>query len=165
MNLRENRPAPALLIAMIALLMAMTGSAVAVVAAQSGDSLITQRSLSGNRLRLNTVTGKEVANLQWHNLNLINDWTTSKGARTPAWAVDALGVMHLRGAITAGNTTTFARLPESVRPSGNVYVSTNLDGAPGRIYINTAGYLQADYFDTFADAIAFTSLEGVTWAK
>jgi hypothetical protein len=46
-------------------------------------------------------------------------------------------------------------------------VSTTLgeNRAPGRIVIGSNGYLQADYYDSFDDAINLTSLDGVTWAK
>jgi len=68
---------------------------------------------------------------------------------------------------SAAETPRPARLPIPVRPSTSVYVSTTLgeNRAPGRIVIGSNGYLQADYYDSFDDAINLTSLDGVTWAK
>lgn len=166
---RNRRPSASLLVAIFAMVVATTGSAVAVIQAQSGDSLIAQRTLSGNRLRLNTVTGKEVANLQWHNLALLNGWENYNGnLRPPAWAVDAQGIVHLRGAVAqpSGANNVFARLPLAVRPATYVYVVTNMNiAAAGRIYIAPTGYLHAEATVDQSSAQAFTSLDGITWAK
>ena len=45
---------------MVALVLAASGTAVAATKMVSGDSLIKQQSLSGNRLRNSTVTGKQI---------------------------------------------------------------------------------------------------------
>ena len=156
-----------MLVAILALVVAMSGSAYAIQRAQSGDSLIAKRTLSGNRLRINTVTGTEVADLVWHPISLTNGWTNyySAGKRPPAWALDVQGVIHLRGAIQDGSTTTFGRLPQSVRPSAKLYIVTDLCAAAvGRITVDTDGFLEVDYLDVFSDATCFTNLEGVTWA-
>lgn len=128
---------------------------------------IVNESVTGVDIRNGTIGAADVAPLQWHNFTLINGWTNANGAlRPPAWAIDGQGVIHLRGAIKDGSTTSFARLPASVRPSTYVYVATSLAAAkPGRIVIDPTGYLQADYDDLFQDAIDFTTLDGVAWAK
>lgn len=128
---------------------------------------ILNETIGGVDVKNGSITPVDVVGLVWHDLVLLNGWDNENGAlRPPGWAVDLQGVVHLRGAISGGETTTFARLPASVRPSAWVYVSTTLDdSAPGRIVIDPTGYLQADYSDTFGDAITFTSLDGVTWAK
>ena len=138
----------------------------------AADSVTTSKivddTITRNDIREGTITGAEVADLEWHNFNLLNGWVSANGVglRTPGWAIDAEGVLHLRGAIKDGSTTAFARIPASYRPSTYVYVSTSLAGAePGQIVIDPTGYLQADYAETFQDAIDFTTLDGVTWAK
>ncbi len=167
MNVRIRRPSPSLIVSLLALLIAMTGTAVAVT--QNGDSLVSQRSLSGNRLRLNTVTDKEVANLEWHNLNLINGWTNYNAPqRPPAWALDAQGILHLRGAIWQlnGKSSNFARLPSAVRPSVDVYLATDMNNvANGRISISPDGHMYASAEISQLSAAQFTSLDGITWAK
>jgi hypothetical protein len=161
------------------------GSAVAVAATRTGDDLITKRTLSGNRLRLDTVTGKEVAEgklgtvpkarlathlpkLVWHTLTLANGWQNYNGSvRLPAWAIDAQGVVHLRGAIyqPSPGDVTFAQLPVAARPQVTVYLATDMvNASPGRIDISSDGTMQADYYNVALDAQSFTNLDGVTYA-
>ena len=167
MRSRIRRPSAASIVAILALVVAMSGAAFA--ALQSGDALIAKRTVSGNRLRLNTVTGKEVVNLVWHPLNLTNGWENYNGTkRAPAWALDAQGIVHLRGAVDQGSVPglmVFARLPLSVRPSVDLWLTTGLqNAAPGRIDINN-GYLIVESPSGDATAEAFTNLDGVTWAR
>jgi len=127
---------------------------------------IVNESVTGVDIKDGTIGAADVTPLVWHNFILVNGWTNANGVlRPPAWAIDAQGIIHLRGAIKDGDTSAFARLPASVRPSVYVYVSTSLAAAkPGRIVIDPTGFLQADYDDLFQDAIDFTTLDGVTWA-
>ena len=166
MTPRTRRPSAATIVAIFALVVAMGGTAIAL---QSGDSLIATRTLSGNRLRLNTVTDKEVANLVWHPLTLVNEWVNYNGnQRRPAWALDAQGIVHLRGALaqSSGTNAQFARLPLSIRPPVYVYLVTNLvNAAPGRIYVRPDGRMFAQAYGAQTDAQFFTSLEGITWAR
>ena len=163
---RIVRPTPAMIVAMLALVIAVSGSTFAIAQVQNGDDLIATRTLSGDRLRLNTVTGKEVMDLQWHPLTLLNGWVNYNGdLRPPAWALDVQGVVHFRGAIEGGTTTRFARLPLSIRPAVFIYLVTNLNlSALGRIYIAPDGYVYAEAYNSFTDAQAFTSLDGITYA-
>ena len=57
---RRRRPSAAMVIAVIALVVAATGTAVAAGDHVDGDSLIKKQSLSGNRLRDHTITGLQV---------------------------------------------------------------------------------------------------------
>jgi hypothetical protein len=151
-------------LSLLALIVAFGGSAAAVYAASGGDALIAQRSLSGNRLRLNTVTDKEVVDLVWHPLTLLHGWVNYNTSRVPAWALDAQGIVHFRGAIANGTSLQFARLPVAVRPTAVVCVATNLTGAaPGRINIHPDGSADVGYYNAFSDAQTFTSLDGVTY--
>lgn len=59
-RLRFRTPSPAMVVALIALVFAMTGTAFAAGALVNGDKLIKKSTLSGNRLRPRTVTGKQV---------------------------------------------------------------------------------------------------------
>jgi hypothetical protein len=185
MRVPQPHPGAALGVATLALITAVSGTAVAVVSAQNGDRLIAKHTLSGNRLRADTVTGNQVAEstlktvpsanraahlppLGWHNLSLLNGWTDyNDPGREPAYAVDAQGIVHLRGAILqqAGSSANFARLPPRLRPSSEVWLATDLfDAAPGRIEIETAGFMFAEAFGSFVDAQDFTNLDGLTWS-
>lgn len=53
-------PSPAMIVALIALVFAMSGTAVAASKLVSGDKLIKKTSLSGNRLKKNTLTGTQI---------------------------------------------------------------------------------------------------------
>jgi hypothetical protein len=59
-QLRQRRPSAALVVAIVALVVAASGTAVAASRLVSGDSLIKKHSLSGDRLRNDSVTGKEL---------------------------------------------------------------------------------------------------------
>ena len=53
-------PSPAMMVALLALIVALGGTAFAAVAMVKGDKLIKKGSLSGNRLRKHTITGTQV---------------------------------------------------------------------------------------------------------
>jgi hypothetical protein len=55
-----RKPSAALVISIIALVLAASGTAVAASKLVSGNSLIKQGSLSGNRLKSHTLTGKQI---------------------------------------------------------------------------------------------------------
>jgi hypothetical protein len=163
-----------MLVALVALVFAMSGTAVAANALVNGDKLIAKHSLSGNRLRDHTVTGQQIKALVWHPLTLENGWT-AYGAPydvTPAYAKDAQGFVHLRGTLSGSARTSalFAHLPAAVRPtSAHAWVTVsstngsynpqvaNLDisGSDGSIIV---------YFGPGATG-AFVSLEGVQFFR
>ncbi|MDQ6819555.1 MAG: hypothetical protein M3076_04310 [Actinomycetota bacterium] len=114
-------------------------------------------------------TANTLPPLNWIRLTLINGWGdnfTPNDARTPAIAVDAQGIVHLRGTITSGGSdNTFAVAPPQLRPSQVVglpaYLKFNHYGA---IVINPDGTMMA-IDPTGADlAFAYTGLDGVTYA-
>jgi len=57
----RRRPSPALVISIAALFLAASGTAVAASKLVSGNSIIKVNSLSGNRLKNDSVTGKQIA--------------------------------------------------------------------------------------------------------
>jgi hypothetical protein len=59
-KLVSRRPSASMIVAMIALVIAVSGSAVAASRLVNGDRLIRKRSLSGNRLRNHTITGRQI---------------------------------------------------------------------------------------------------------
>jgi hypothetical protein len=56
----RRRPSAAMLVAIVALIVAASGTAVAATQLVSGDSLIKKNSLSGNRLRNGSVSGAKI---------------------------------------------------------------------------------------------------------
>jgi len=59
-GMRRLRPSPAMIVALVALVFSMSGTAIAATHLVSGDKLIKVGSLSGNRLRSKTVTGTQI---------------------------------------------------------------------------------------------------------
>lgn len=59
-HLLRRRPSPAMLVAIAALIVAMSGTAVAASSLVNGDKLIKKNSLSGNRLRNHSVQGSKI---------------------------------------------------------------------------------------------------------
>jgi hypothetical protein len=59
-NVFGCRPSASMIVAVLALVLAASGTAVAASKLVSGDSLIKKHSLSGNRLRNHTITGKQI---------------------------------------------------------------------------------------------------------
>jgi len=178
-----------MLVAILALVVAMSGSAVAVSAARhSGDKLISKRSLSGNRLRHNTVTGKEVSEkklgqvpraglathvppLVWHPLTLINgwyNWYVTK--RVPAYAIDVQGIVHLRGfimGVSNGALYQFAVLPPEARPDVKISMPTTLFGGSGdgAVTVQSDGTMSSFRTDIHDPPGDQTSLDGLTYAR
>jgi hypothetical protein len=151
-------------------------------------SSIKQHSIAGDRLKNNTVTGAQIKEstlgtvpkaatatklppLKWHLVKFADGsgWTnaTTPGNRPAAYAVDAQGIVHLRGAITGGTYDLPAfKLPASVAPSNLI-----LD-MPFVAYAGTEGSLLiqggevipfAAQGGTPANVTTLTDLEGVTF--
>jgi hypothetical protein len=86
-----------MVLAVLALVVAASGTAVAAMTAMSGDSLIKKRSLSGNRLRNHTVTGNQIK---------LSSLGTVPSATHAATADTATSATHAATADTATNATT-----------------------------------------------------------
>jgi hypothetical protein len=160
-------------------------------AAREASTLINGKSIAklsipGNRLEFNTVTGKQIKEstlgtvpkatlahkltaLKWHPLALENGWANLgvPAVRPAAYAVDAQGVVHLRGEIAGGTSGGFAfTVPASIRPKGflvEVPVALH-DVYVGIVEIETSG--QGAIWDNPASpgyATTFTDLDGVTY--
>jgi hypothetical protein len=123
-----------------------------------------------------TATTAALANqlppLNWVPLPLINGWVDyhSPGdPRTPAAAVDAQGIVHLRGAIknASGGTanTQFASMPSQFLPSSTVYlVATLVNENTGRVEVfSDGGTFVLPTSGNEATAAGFTSLDGLTY--
>jgi hypothetical protein len=148
----------------------------------SGSSIKTH-SIAGNRLKSNTLTGDQIKEstlgtvpsatrastlpaLVWHPLTLLVGWANEFAAAPPvAYAVDAQGIVHLRGSVRGVSSTAtevIFDLPVSVRPSYNVYLPVVNNGPiPGTLIVESSG----DVIDGHTAEQVFISLDGLTWAK
>ena len=134
-------PSPALVIALIALFVALSGTTYA--AARTAKASTTR--------------------LAWHNLALRNGWTwAGLGTAHPQWAIDSFGVVHLRGSVAHGTTgfTAFV-LPAAARPPAvSWFQIVGAFGSDGQLTVGPSGdgALVGSSVDTFA------SLDGVTFS-
>lgn len=105
-----------MVVALVALFIAASGTAIAASKLVKGDKLIAKNSLSGNRLRNHTLTGKQV------NLRALGkvptaanaDHATTAGTATSATnAVNAVNAVNATNATHAGDASTVGGQPPS----------------------------------------------------
>jgi hypothetical protein len=100
------RPSPALVISLVALAIALSGTAVAATnVLVSGDSLIKPKSLSGNRLKNHTVTGTQVNLAKLGKVPTAAKADTATTATSAGSATNATNANHASSADTATNAT------------------------------------------------------------
>jgi hypothetical protein len=146
------------------------------------------KKVSGSTLKANSVTGKQVKEstlhivpkaklalkakvaltakalppLVWHNLTLRNDWTLV-GTVQPSYAVDAQGIVHLRGVMAGTIDTEAFVLPVKARPHVQIALMNEISlNATGVLLINSDG---AVYPQTKANTGTnnYDSLDGVSY--
>lgn len=89
----RSRPSAAMLVAIVALVVAASGTAVAATSLVSGDSLIKKNSLSGNRLRNRSVAGSKIK---------LSSLGTVPNAKHASTADSATNATNATNATTAG---------------------------------------------------------------
>ena len=112
---------------------------------------------------------KTLPALKWHDVTLMNGWTNyAAGVERPAaYAVDAQGIVHLRGAIRSGTSGVPAfALPAGLVPAGlDIDVSTICGPVGDTCYLDVSDNTVTPNDSGTADpgSVAnYTSLEGVT---
>jgi hypothetical protein len=145
-----KRPSAGTVIAIIALFVALGGVAGA---------------LPGQ----NRVDNGDVKDLKYKNLTLINGWSgVGSSSYPPSAAIDAQGIVHLRGAVAQGiaDGDTFAVLDKAFRPDKSVSLVAALAGAGlGHVTIDASGQMTvANGPGGVATAHKlFTSLDGLSY--
>jgi hypothetical protein len=145
-----KRPSPGTVIATVALFVALGGVAAA---------------LPGR----NSVNNGDIKDLRYTDLNLKNGWSAyGSGSYRPGAALDAQGIVHLRGAIAQGiaDGNNFARLQTAFRPDKDVFMPVDTTNAnQGRVFILADGQASvvAEAGGSQSNAQLFTSLDGVTY--
>lgn len=102
-----KRPSGAMVVAIVALVIAATGTAVAATGG-NGDQLIKKGTLSGNRLRNDTVGGKQVKE---RTLGKVPRAKVADSAVTAGHATSANTAGHATSANTASDASTIAGVP------------------------------------------------------
>jgi cytoskeletal protein RodZ len=120
-RLARHRPSPAMIVAMLALVVASTGTAIA-AGQMSGDNLIKKRSLSGNRLRNHSVTGTQV------NLSKLGKVPSASKADLATSALSATTAATASSAKTA-DTATSAQTAATANSAKTADTATNAQTA------------------------------------
>ena len=129
-----RRPSTPMVISILALVIAASGTAVAATKLVNGDSLIKKNSLSGNRLRNHTITRTQV------NLNKLGKVPSAHIADTALVANSATTASSATNAANATNATkatnaTNATIATNATTARN---ANNLGGQPPSSYLTTA---------------------------
>ena len=148
----NRRPSPGVIALLLVVLLACSSTAYA-VGKTSGDSLIKKQSLSGNRLKPDTLTGKQVKEgtlatvpraasadtattattattakglvpLTVTPLTLDANWQSSDPTSFPVFMVDSQQIVRLQGAVQLnGSGNLIGTLPVAARPTDPVYAT------------------------------------------
>jgi hypothetical protein len=162
----SHRPSAALVVAIIALVVAVSGSALAAEGVISGDSLIKKRTLSGDRLRPRTLTGAQI------NLRKLGEVPIAALAVTAANA-DMLGGRPPSSYMTSSGTSGAGRaiVRASATASGSTVAllssgpftltmtcTAEPDGGTSVTLFGSSSENNADLDDTFVSANTPTDL-------
>ncbi len=118
-HLLHRRPSASMVVALIALFVAASGTAVAATKLINGDSLIKKGTLSGNRLRKHTLTGAQIK---------LSKLGTVPSARHAMSATNATNAMNATNATNA-TTATHATSADSASYAVNATNATNATDA------------------------------------
>jgi hypothetical protein len=102
-SLVTRRPSPSMVVALLALVVAMSGTAVAATTLVNGNKLIKKRTLSGNRLHNNTLTGTQIKESA---LAKVPSATHADSATSATSASNATHADSATNATNATNATT-----------------------------------------------------------
>ena len=136
LNRRVRRPSAAMVVACLALIVAVSGTAVAAQQLVAGDKLVKPRSLSGNRLRNHTLTGTQI------NLRKLGTVPRAARATTAATATHATSaaVATTAGTATSAGTANNANALGGSPPSSfQSRVAGTCTAASGIQQVNTDG--------------------------
>ena len=166
MNGIRSRRRYANVVASVALFAALGGGAYA--AATVGPNDIENDAVRTQHVATNAVRNGDVLDLQFHELPLKNGWETATvfSSHPPAYAIDAQGVVHLRGAMRNPDNEILSAftLPPEVRPEHVINVPTATFRGVGRLLISAGGEGSAlNSVGGDFDALVFTSLEGISY--
>jgi hypothetical protein len=155
-QLARRRPSAAMLVAIVALVVAASGTAVAASKLVRGDSLIKKNSLSGNRLRNRSVTGAKLKLSSLGTVPSARHATSADSATSATSATNATNATNASNATTAGSapiakltyvTTTVSVPGDSSLTTGTAIcpAGTDATGGGGRIDDSSGGTLLGSY--------------------
>jgi hypothetical protein len=145
----RRKPSAAMVVAIIALVVAASGTAVAATKLVSGDSLIKKNSLSGNRLRNRSVQGSKIK------LGSLGTVPSAKHASTADTATNSTNATNATNASSASiSKVTYVSTTVPVDTSSSTTAVTAITTCPAGTIVtgggasvadNTAGFVNASY--------------------
>lgn len=131
-----RKPSASMVVAIMALVVAASGTAIAAGGLVNGDKLIAKNSLSGNRLRRRSVTGTQV------NLNKLGKVPSAKHADNAAKAVNARNATSAVHATTASSATNAINATNATNAT-NAGTATVADGPAAWARVSSSGAVVA----------------------
>lgn len=166
---RSRKPSPAMGVAVVALIVALGGTATAALTRSNGDKIIRKHSLSGNRLKNHTITGKQLNLSKLGNVPqpafiapaLAPGFRNFGAGYAPAgYEKDTLGFVHLRGVLHCSAGGTPFTLPPGYRPGTTVEFAEADGGNTSVLTVQSFGAVQsacASHFSVGLDGIVFAA--------
>jgi hypothetical protein len=122
-----HRSSPAMGVALVALGVALGGTAVAASQRVNGDNLIKKASLSGNRLRPATITAKQ---LNFKKLGVVPSATEAQTAHSAMTAISATSATNATRAASAGALAQIAYRSAVFQIRANLARATGMAACP-----------------------------------
>lgn len=145
-QLLRRRPSAAMVVAIVALIVAMSGTAVAASSLVNGDTMIKKNSLSGNRLRNGSVTGSKIK------VSTLGTVPNASHASTADSATNATNAANATAAASAPiSKVTYVTTPVSVGPSDGNTGLTATASCPSGTTVIGGGASIADTEGGFVD--------------
>jgi len=146
-RLRLHKPSPAFAVAILALMVALGGTAVAKFGPFKGDKIIKKSSLSGNRLKNNSVNGKKLklstvgkvpsaANADTVGGVAVKKFGRTLPAGTGATPLASVAGVTINGACSAGGTATIAATKDAGAPTTAFNFTSSSTGANNNTFTN-----------------------------
>ena len=133
-----------------------------------GPEDIEDGAVRSNHIANNAVLPNKVADLQFRNLQLGDGWRTKSGSRPPAFAIDAQGVVHLRGGLENPACSVICLpfvLPPEIRSANHdARLPVGLSGGVGMLDINADAAFALLICNDGPDCTS-ASLEGISFAR
>jgi hypothetical protein len=152
-RIMRRRPSGSMVVAIVALVVAASGTAIAAVGVVNGDKLIAKRSLSGNRLRMHTLTGGQI------DLKRLGTVLQAKHAATADSATSATSADSATSATLAARATSAVSATTASRLTPRAFQDLSLGPGWGLV-LTSPGYSSPYVPGFYLDREGFVHLRG-----
>jgi hypothetical protein len=125
-SLLRHKPSPAMVVALLALILAASGTAIAAGQLVTGDNLIKPRTLSANRLRNHSITGLQVS---LSKLGQVPNAKNAAHAFVAGSSENAVNAQDAASAASAKNAAALGGQPPGAFEAASNFVRTGLVSA------------------------------------